>query len=344
MKRILIVKVTALGDIIQAQPVVEDLHRAFPGVEVDWAADEMFADVARWNPRIRCVHSAPLKKFKKARSMADLRAITASISALRRDRYDAIVDIQGVYKTAIISRIARSKVRFGYLNQDLGERGAAFAYSRRFEPRPEASTVQGMRITVARALGYSLEETPKFGLRIPGADALKFSDARPPAILFHATSKDDKKWTQDGWVALARHLLLRGFQVMLPWGSDKERKEAEAIVAEVPGATVLPKLSVLEIAQYIANAGIVVGTDTGFTHLSHALERPTVLVLAATTKATIGVEHPGRSVTVGDAGQPPSTSDVLSAVESVLPATAQASGSFRHVSEVSQESEVVAHH
>src|ERR1700761_3867731 len=107
MKRILIVKVTALGDIIQAQPIVADLHRAFPGIEIDWAADELFADVARWNPGINRVLSAPLKQFKKARSIADLRAIGASIGALRRDRYDAVCDLHGVYKSAIISIIAR---------------------------------------------------------------------------------------------------------------------------------------------------------------------------------------------------------------------------------------------
>lgn len=318
MKRILIVKVTALGDIIQAQPIVADLHRAFPGVEVDWAADELFADVARWNSLVRRVHAAPLKQFKKARSMSDLRAIFASIGALRAERYDAICDIQGVYKTAIIARIARSHQRFGYLNQDLGERGAAFAYSHRFEPRPRFPTVEAMRITVAQALGYTFEATPTYSLRIPGADTLQLPDTRGIAMLLHGTSKDDKKWTHEGWIATARRLVLHGLHVLLPWGSDKERDAALAIARDVPGVSVLPRLSVLEIAQYIANAALVVGTDTGFTHLAHALERPTVLILTATTADTIGVTHPGRAVTVGDAGHPPSARTVIDAIESVL--------------------------
>ncbi|HTJ91809.1 MAG TPA: lipopolysaccharide heptosyltransferase I [Pararobbsia sp.] len=322
MKRILIVKVTALGDIIQAQPIVADLHRAFPGVEIDWAADELFADVARWNPGIRHVHSAPLKQFKKTRSMAALGDIASSIGALRRDRYDVICDIQGVYKSAIISWIARGKRRFGYLNQDLGERGAAFAYSRRFEPRPPGTTVQSMRTTVARALGYTVEETPSFGLRIPGAEAIELHDDRPMAILFHGTSKDDKKWPHAQWVVCAQQLVSRGMNVVLPWGSDKEQQAAQAVVAEVPGATMLPRLSVLEMAQYTARAALVVGTDTGFTHLAYALERPTVLVLTATTQDTIGISYPGRAVTVGDAGKSPSTQAVLDAIESVWPAPA----------------------
>lgn len=344
MKRILIVKVTALGDIIQAQPIVADLHRAYPGVEIDWAADELFADVARWNPSIRRVHSAPLKQFKKTRSMSALGEIAASIGELRRDRYDVICDIQGVYKSAIISRIARGKARFGYLNQDLGERGAAFAYSRRFVPRPAGNTVQSMRTTVAQALGYTFEETPSFGLSIPGADTLQLADERPIALLFHGTSKDDKKWAHEGWVACARQLLLRGMHVLLPWGSDKERQAAQAIAAQVPGVTVLPRLSVLEIAQYTARASLVVGTDTGFTHLAYALERPTVLVLTATTQATIGISHPGRAVTVGDEGQSPSARAVLDAIESVSPNIAPVLRRFQAIPALPEYAELYAHH
>jgi heptosyltransferase I len=317
MKRILIVKVTALGDIIQAQPLVADLHRAFPGVEIDWAADELFADVARWNPGVSRVLSAPLKQFKRARSVAGLRAIFASISEVRRERYDVICDLQGVYKSAIISFVARSKVRFGYQNPDLGEVGAAFAYSKRFMRRPQLGTVQGMRTTLSQALGYEIEETPLYGMRIPGADTFELPDERPLAMLLHATSKEAKMWAREHWVATARHLVQRGFNVVLPWGSPAEQAAAQAIADAAPGATVLPRLSVLEVARHIERASLVVGTDTGFTHLAHALERPTVLILSATTRESIGIDSPGRAITVGDVWQPPGLREVLEAIEVV---------------------------
>ncbi|CAB3791019.1 lipopolysaccharide heptosyltransferase I [Pararobbsia alpina] len=317
MKRILIVKVTALGDIIQAQPLVADLHRAFPGVEVDWAADELFADVARWNPGISRVLSAPLKQFKRARSIDDLRAIFASIGEVRRERYDVVCDLHGVYKSAIISFIARSKVRFGYQNPDLGELGAAFAYTKRFMRRPNLGTTQGMRVTLANALGYEIDDTPFYGLRIPGGDTFELPDERPLAMLFHATSKEAKKWAHDDWAATARHLVKRGFNVALPWGSAGEQTAAHAIADDALGATVLPRLSVLEVARHIERAALVVGTDTGFTHLAHAFDRPTVLILSATTRESIGIDTPGRAVTVGDAGRPPALREVLDAIEVV---------------------------
>jgi heptosyltransferase-1 len=132
MKRILIVKVTSLGDIVETQPVVSDLRRAFPSAKIDWAADAAFADIIRWNPAVDRVLSAPLRKFKKARSWADLKDIAASIGELRAEKYDVVLDIHGVYKSAIIAFLARGRRRYGYKNRDLGELGAAFAYNKRF--------------------------------------------------------------------------------------------------------------------------------------------------------------------------------------------------------------------
>ena len=82
MKRILIVKVTSLGDIVQALPVIADIKQAFPGVQVDWAADEAFAEVVHWSQRVDRVLCAPLRRFKKARRWSDLKAIGASIGEL----------------------------------------------------------------------------------------------------------------------------------------------------------------------------------------------------------------------------------------------------------------------
>lgn len=99
---------TSLGDVIQTLPVVTDIRRAFPGVEVDWAVDESCADVVRMSPGVSRVLSAPLRRFKRTRSPADLRAILALAVALRRYRYDAVLDLHGVYKSSIVSFAARA--------------------------------------------------------------------------------------------------------------------------------------------------------------------------------------------------------------------------------------------
>ncbi|MDR5882900.1 lipopolysaccharide heptosyltransferase I [Caballeronia sp. LZ032] len=325
MKRILIVKVTSLGDIVETLPVVSDLRRAFPSAKVDWAADAAFADIIRWNPGVDRVLSAPLRKFKKARNWNDLKEIGASISELRAEKYDAIVDIHGVYKSAIIAFIARGKRRFGYLNQDLGERGAAFAYNARFRPRPHTDAWRGMRVSVAEALGYTFDETPDYNVRLPAlAYSLDIPRDKRIAMLFHATSADVKKWPKEHWGEVGRWLVARGYTIALPWGTERERGEAQAIAAIVPGAIVLPKVTVEECAHWIQASELVVGTDTGLVHLAHAMQRRTVMLFAATSREHFGIDAPGRSVSVGDHGAPPDVPQVLAAIESATNGAPQA--------------------
>jgi heptosyltransferase-1 len=319
MKRVLIVKVTSLGDIVQALPVVADIKRAYPGVEVDWAADEAFAEMVHWCQAVDRVLCAPLRRFKKARRWSDLKAIAASIAELRAYRYDYIVDIHGVYKSAIIAFLARSSRRIGYQSQDLGERGAAFAYTGRFGPRPKCDAWHGMRISASEALGYQVEGPPVYNLRLPDASNLPFSfEHEPVAAFFHATSKDEKKWPVERWIETGLELSRRGFKIVLPWGSDGERAAAEQIAANVPGATVLPKMSVTEIAQMIDACSLVVGTDTGFVHLAHALQKRTVMIFVATSPDHCGIESPYRSISIGDGRSVPTVSAALDAIDYVL--------------------------
>ncbi|MFM0739535.1 lipopolysaccharide heptosyltransferase I [Paraburkholderia xenovorans] len=319
MNRILIVKVTSLGDIVHGQPVVADLHRAFPGVKVDWAADSAFADILRWNPGIDRVLCAPLRGFKKRRGLDDLKAIAASIGELRQEKYDAVLDLHGVYKSAIIAFLARSRRRYGYRKEDLGETGAAFAYTRRYLPRADLNAWDGLRTTVSQVFGYPLEGAADFGLRIPApAVALDAAKHAPFALFFHATSNDEKKWPVGHWRSIGRSLVDKGITPLLPWGSEAEHQDAIAIAEGIPGAVVLPRLSVEAVAQHIDSAALIVGTDTGFVHLASALLRPTVMIFTATSRPHFGIEVPGVSTSVGDEGRPASVDEVREAIATVL--------------------------
>ncbi|VBE79604.1 lipopolysaccharide heptosyltransferase I [Burkholderia pseudomallei] len=327
MKRILIVKVTSLGDVVQTLPVVADLHRAFPGVQVDWAVDESCADVVRWNTGVSRVLCAPLRRFKKARSPADLKAIAASISELRAHRYDAVIDLHGVYKSAIISFLARARRRYGYRNQDLGELGAMFAYNGRFGPRPACDAWHGMRVSAGQALGYEPQGRADYLLDVPPesrephtAPLVALSEPGVPyALFFHATSNDDKRWPTDRWSAVAREMRARGLRVLLPWGSEREREEAQRIAARAPGAVVLPRLTLADVARKIDRAALVIGVDTGFVHMAHALEKPTVMIFCATSRQHLGVSGAPHSLSIGDEGATPGVDDVLGAIERVYP-------------------------
>ncbi len=318
MDRVLIVKVTSLGDIVHAQPLVADLRRKFPGVRIDWAADAAFAELLRWNPGIDRVLCAPLRRFKSQRGLSDLKRIASSIAELRRVKYDAVIDVHGVYKSAIIAFLARARARYGYRSSDLGEKGAAFAYTRRFARPPELNAWEGLRASVGQAFDYAIDTPPQFGLKVPAPAAVPVAARHGPfALFFHATSCDEKKWPIEHWRKLGTWLRSRGLRALLPWGSQTEYAEALAIADGIPDALVLPQLSVLELAQHIELASLVVGTDTGFVHLAAALRRPTVMIFTATSRRHFGVSLSGTAVSVGDEGDVPSVGVVADAVGSV---------------------------
>jgi len=326
MKRILIVKITSLGDMVFTQPLVADLKRAFPGVRIDWIADEYCADVPRWNADIDRVISPPLRRYKQMREWSDLRAIFRALRELRREKYDAVIDVHGVYKSAIVTFLARARHRFGFPTNELGERGAAFAYTDIFEPSAAPHLVTArhrIRLCVSKALGYPLHADPDYGLRVPpGLPA--FAAGRPFAVMFHGTSCETKKWPRENWVSVGRELSGRGLRLLIAWGSQAEREEAEAIAAGIPGAMLAPRTSVTDWARVVNHATLVIGTDTGLVHIADALRRPAVMIFTRTSREHFGIDAPGRSVSLGGHGVIPRVSEVIDAIDSVLPSVSPA--------------------
>ena len=266
------------------------IHQAFPGVQVDWAVDSSCADVVRLNRGVSRVLCAPLRHFKRAPNAGDLQSIATSIVALRSYRYDAVMDLHGVYKSAIIAFLARSPQRFGYQDQDLGELGARFAYHRHFGSRPRCDAWHGMRVSAGQALGYEPRGAANYDLSIPhdGCEPPGCEEARE-VMFVHASSNDEKKWPTQHWVKLAREMRAAGLRVVLPWGTAAERDEAQQIAARSPGAVVLPSLSIRDLACRIDRAAMVVGVDMGLVHQAHALGKPSVMIFRATSRHHCGI-------------------------------------------------------
>ena len=320
MKRILLIKITSLGDMVHTLPLVSDLRRAYPDAAIDWVADASCADIPRWAIGVDRVIAPPLRQFKKnGKKWKDLRGILRAVRELRREKYDVVVDVHGVYKSAIVARLARAPRRFGYAAEFLGEAKAEFAYTDIFGPHGDATCREKMRLVTANALGYTYPEAETNALRVPAPATPLNTDGVPRAMLFHATSAEIKKWPQAHWIAVGQSLAARGFRVQLPWGSEKEHEESRALAAAIPDAEVLPRMSITEVAQRLDAAALVVGMDTGFVHLADALGKPTVMIFTATSCEHFGVQKPGQSVSIGDQGKPPSVEAVLAAIDSVAP-------------------------
>jgi len=230
--------------------------------------------------------------------------MTAWRRDLRRARYDAIIDTQSLLKSALITSLALGR-RHGLDRASARELLAPMFYDVRHSVPRGLHAVERNRLLTAQALGFSLSNPPEYGLRVPAASKSAY------AVLLTMTSRDDKLWADERWIALAHELRM---PTMLPWGSDTERERAQRIAAAVGGTTMPRRLGLDELANLFVGAAAVVGLDTGLTHFAAALGAPTVGIYCGSDPALTGIYGAPRATNVGAPGQAPQVDEVLRAL------------------------------
>lgn len=305
MKKILVIRLSAMGDIVHAFPAISDIRRRWPDARIDVAVDERFADLVAMHCGVNEVIALPLKAWKKQRAGAGLfRAIWQKISQLRTEHYDVILDLHGVIKSAAVACLARGKLRTGPEWGHCAEKLAWLAYGRHLSAAQGMAPVTRMRCFAAQALDTDTAQSLDFGL------AAEQSGVRERRVaLLHASSCDVKLWPEAHWIALALKLRSQGYAVVLPWGSQAEQARAERIAAE-SGAEVGPSLSVAQWATELRRMALVVGVDTGLTHLAAAMGVPCLAIFTATGPELFMPQDPASARTLGRPGYPPSLPDV----------------------------------
>lgn len=315
--RILLVKTSSLGDVIHNLPVASDIRRCFPDCRIDWCVEAPFAAIPRLHPAVGEVIPVAIRRWRRAlfsrSTWQEFGAFRARIGATP---YDQIIDTQGLVKSALLGRLAHGP-RHGYDAASIREPLAARFYDQCHPVPTRLHAVHRNRQLAAQALGYAdrLDELPlDYGL---GATTRATADA-PYAVLLTATSRDDKLWQEDNWNALGQRLADQGIQARLPAGNPVERARAERIATAIPGAAALPAQGLESLASQLAGATLVVGVDTGLTHLGVALARPTVALYVSTDPGLTGVLGAGDFRNLGAAGQPPSLAEAWDACTTLL--------------------------
>ena len=324
--RILLVKTSSLGDVIHNLPVVTDLCAHFPGAAIDWVVEEGFAEIPRLHPGVRRVIPVALRRWRKslfaAAAWQEMRTFRAE---LKEQSYDLVIDTQGLLKSALIARMASGK-RCGYTATAARELLAARFYDAHFDVPKNLHAVLRNRQLAALAAGYAAAPALDYGIAvacprsgIPGTQ----SEPAPTfdgvsAILLTATSRDDKLWPQERWIEVGRALHALGLTCLLPAGSTIERERAARIAQSIPGAGVLPPMSLAGLAAQLAAARIVIGVDTGLVHLAAALGRPVLALFSASDPALTGVLAGTPAINLGSRGRPPGVDAVLTAAAPLL--------------------------
>lgn len=321
MTSILFIKTSSLGDVVHHLPVIADLRRHLPAAHVGWVVEEAFAPLVRLHRGVDEVIPVAWRRWRHA--LADRTAwqeIVASVRRLRDRRYDAIVDTQGLVRTAAIARLARGP-RHGYDRGSVREPLAAFAYDTRHAISRELHAIARNRALAGRALGYAPEGPTDYGLdHMRPAGAATAPAAGPNAryaVLLHATARAEKEWPEGQWIALGQALAARGLGIVLPWGSPAERARSERIAAAVPQAQVPERRPLDDVARLIAGATVVVGVDTGLAHVAAALGVPLVAIFVATAPDLTGPLGQGPITILGRKGGQVRLAEVEAAIEQV---------------------------
>ena len=280
--RIALIKTSSMGDVIHALPAVTDIVSAMPEVVVDWVVESAFADLPRLHPRVDQVVTVSVRRWRSAPFSAATRAEVREVKERLRGRaYDLAIDLQGLIKSAFVARWTRAPVA-GFSRRCAREPLAALAYAHRYDVDPALHAIERLRSLAAQALRYAPSGLPRFGLSAP-AYALAWRPQGPSVVFLHATSRVEKQWPVEHWIALGRWLARRRIHVLLPWGSSSEEAAARRIAEGIgPQACVAPRMDLAQCARMLDDAVAVVGVDTGLPHLAAALDVPTVALFAAT--------------------------------------------------------------
>lgn len=313
MRSILLVKTSSLGDVVHNLPVASDIRARFPGARIDWVVEEAFADIPRLHPGVRRVIPVAVRRWRRnllaAATWGELREYR---TAVRSERYDLVLDTQGLIKSALLARQVPGR-RAGYAAEAAREPLAARFYDATYAIPKNLHAVERNRRLAAAALGYAPNLPLDYGIAAELL-AAPWLPAQPYCVLLTASSRADKLWPEADWLQLAAALNARGLACVLPGGSAEERERAARLATGMQQAVAAPPLGIAELAQLLAGARVVVGVDTGLSHIAAALGRLTFCLFSGSHPELTGVHAGDTAINLGGAGAAPTASQVVAAV------------------------------
>jgi heptosyltransferase I len=316
-RKILLIKLSAVGDVIHTIPVLNKLRRRFPAAQLDWLVTPPIAELLRHNPAISNVIEFARDDWSRPLRLTPFASYARVAAALRRTGYDLVVDMHGQLRTAVFTVATGAPVRIGF---DRPRASVWSATQREFTAQARKHAWQGARegswlaythhipvptldmhavdryLNVGPILGLE-EGPPDFSFPIPQAASAGIDDL----LRRHGVNDDDrlvtmapgtvwetKHWGSDKFAAVARHFLQKGFAVAL-MGSGRERVVCEEVARLAPGAIdIAGETTLTELAALVARSSICVTNDSGPMHLAVALGRPVVSVFGPTDPVWIG--------------------------------------------------------
>ena len=271
-----------MGDIVHAMIVLQCIKKFNPKISIDWIVEESFKDLLKLNPHINKLH---LVNFKYAKKNKSIFALFKDLNKLRHhDLYDLVIDMQGLLKSAIISKLLPSKQTIGFDIFSIREKLASNFYNKKLNCPYETNVVLRNIALIEFALGFIVEKQQIYN-KVPfiysNAKEFGFSikKSKKNILLIPGASIPSKRYPAESFAKLV-HSLDANYHII--WGSADEELLAKEIKKLAPSVVICPKISIEKLSSLIPQLDLVIGPDTGPTHIAWALNIPSITLYGPT--------------------------------------------------------------
>ncbi len=283
IRNIAIVRLSALGDIVNSAVVLQFIKKFYPDVQVTWITEEIFAPILSHIKEIDRVEIINLKKLKKEKSFSLLLSNISKLKTL--DKFDLVIDMQGLLKSALVSKFLGSK-RHGFDKNSTRESLASLFYTTSSAISYKSNVVKRNCFVVADALGFEITESMLLAKKavFPINKTFIHKSEKKQIAFVIGASWSSKIYPKELVVEVIEQLQ-EDFHII--WGNEEERLSAEWICEHSSFATLAPKLTLCELTDFISSMDLLIGNDTGPTHIAWAQNISSITLLGPTTSRMI---------------------------------------------------------
>ena len=282
--KIAIVKTSALGDIIHSAFILQFIKKKVPDAQIDWIVEEKFASILSHHPDIDNVLPINLSSIKK--KFANIFNEIKRVRQYGETGYDIVIDMQGLIKSAITSKLLGKNVA-GYDKNSIREGAASFFYSSSYDVPYDLNTIDRYRLLASKALGIEItkdEVMAKQPYLFYGKDAFEvsepyFSQEKPNVLFIVGSTWESRIYPKKQFAIVAKAL---DANILVPFGNEAEKDFAEYLAAETDNVTVLPKMNLDQLKAVISHADLLIGNDTGPTYIAWANNIPSIILFGPT--------------------------------------------------------------
>lgn len=282
MKRIAIIKLSAMGDIIHAMVALQYIKREYPNLQIDWFVESAFAPILENNPDINEIIKLDLKSIKK-----DKKEIINQIKLIKKyekNSYDLVIDAQGLIKSAIVSFFL-GKSRVGFSKNSTREKLASFFYTKKVDIAYDKNAIERNVKVLSQALNFEitkndiLNKKPFLFYKNENEVIYEYLSKDKKNVLFViGASWPSKMYSKEKFAKIINNL---DENCLITWGNESEKDIAD-FIANISKAKVLPKLDLNSLKTIMSKVDLVIGNDTGPTHMAWALNIPSITLFGNT--------------------------------------------------------------